>query len=975
MKKTALLWIVMLVAVCNLMGQVNLMDVVKPSDSKRYEPYPASGKKTMKLAAYDYSNGFVLSTGLSGLIKADDPGGHVVFPLNGAYNKLSFVMGPGGNGSPSGASEGHNVILTVRGDGETLLDEVVWSHDAPREVVLDVSGVKSLRFDVFRGTTTLGFAVMKLYKANQSVTPTRTHLDKILVGKVKLVEQLWPYFIRGGGGINPICTTHTQSSVRNEESISINRVTYNSGIQFLASQAFSGNTNEWVYFWLQKKYDKLSFIVGPRDNQSSNATGWITVKGDDRILYEKLVQQSDLAEQVVLDISGVNQLSFHSVDQESDFVGSITFGVVDIYAYPAGSKDVPQPGVVNASKGRISELPDVCKLCSNIKPFSARGISSYDNTYFDGASQHYTFSMGGEQFSEGFVLTTGKKIFDDNINSYLAFDLAEEYDYVSFTAGCLSKHRVLDEDRLQVYADNQLIFDSVVHPVMPNMHIVLPINKCRTLKFAKPGTGKDKQTWIGVGDVAVYRGQPVNNNKLFKHARPTMPETVDLIDLTKGPYFHYVGRYLSSLTNFDFNDCFKNGGSQKEYFQMKDGSKIYKGIMLETNIPLGFEGAGIDDLLGAFFCPVGIIAGTTFLVDGGRQSSCAAFNVFNEFETCTFTVANKSVYVDEFDKMFGDKKADPVELKVYADTHLVGDFMVSDDMSPTTFIVPINKSEQLMFWLECGDYRSGQYVLYDMTLDKKPMANNPGVVTNFSKSGPSTKKQSEPQRTQKTEKVSQKDSKDAKNNKENAEKKPKKKGKAEKEEEQIVWEVGKRSRSKEVNDFLAAADEVWRATQKMVKDAQTNHRLNETYVQGNDGTAYKAVSFVDSRGGKLSISEILRKNESFKTSRLNITNLVVSAKIYLPNATLSLPSLGDKMLEFSSRLKTANKMMSQCGKQADGIIAVKEMESDMINEMLDKALTVDGVESTDKVLLLPLEEGEQVPEGTAMQQVRYYPMN
>ena len=752
MKKTALLWIVMLIAMCNLMGQVNLIDVVKPSDSKRYEPYPANGKKTMKLAAYDYSNGFVLSTGLSGLIKADDPGGHVVFPLNGAYNKLSFVVGPGGNDRPNGVSEGSNVILTVRGDGETLLDEVVWSHDAPREVVLDVSGVKALRFDVFRGATTLGFGAMKLYKANQSVKPTRTHLDKILVGKVQLVEQLWPYFIRGGGGINPICTTHTQPSVRNEESISINRVTYNSGIQFLASQALSGNTNEWAYFWLQKKYDKLSFIVGPRDNQSSNATGWITVKGDDRILYEKLVQQSDLAEQVVLDISGVNQLSFHSVDQESDFVGSITFGVVDIYAYPAGSKDVPQPGLVNASKGRISELPDVCKLCSNIKPFSARGISSYDNTYFDGASMHYTFSMGGEQFSEGFVLTTGKKIFDDNINSYLAFDLAEEYDYVSFTAGCLSKHRVLDEDRLQVYADDVLIFDSVVRPVMPNMHIVLPINKCRTLKFAKPGTGKDKQTWIGVGDVAVYRGQPVKNNNLFKHARPAMPETVDLIDLTKGPYFHYVGRYLSSLTNFDFNDCFKNGGSQKEYFQMKDGSKIYKGIMLETNIPLAFDGAGIDELIGGFFS----IAGNAFLVDGGKQSSCAAFNVFNEYETCTFTVANKSVYVDEFDKMFGDKKADPVELKVYADTRLVGDFMVSDDMSPTTFTVPINKSEQLMFWLECGDYRSGQYVLYDMTLDKKPMANPNDIVTNRTDLQRQKTKSTEPPKGQKDAQVGKK---------------------------------------------------------------------------------------------------------------------------------------------------------------------------------------------------------------------------
>ena len=730
LKKTVLAFLFLLFSGSILFGQVNLVDVVKPTDSKRYEPYTAKSKNPMKIAAYNYSNGFILSTGLSGLIKADDPGGHVVFSLNGAYSKLSFVMGPGGKERPNGISEGSNVIVTVRGDGETLLDEVVWSHDAPREVVLDVSGVKELRFDVLRGQTNVAFAVMKLYKANQKVTPTRTHLDNILVGKVQLVEQLWPYFIRGGGGINPICKTQTQPSVTNVDDISINRVTYHSGIQFLASQALSGNTNEWAYFWLQKKYDKLSFIVGPRDNQSTNATGWITVKGDGKILYEKLVSQSDLAEQVVLDIKGVNQLSFHSIDQESDFVGSITFGVVDIYAYPAGSKDVPEPGVVNASKDRISQLPDACKLCSTIKPFSVRGISSYDNTYFDGASQHYTFSMGGDQFSEGFVLTTGKKIFDDNINSYVAFDVAEEYDYVSFTAGCLSKHRVLDEDRLQVYADDQLIFDSVVHPVMPNMHIVLPINKCRVLKFAKPGTGKDKQTWIGVGDIAVYRGQPVNNN-LFKHARPEMPETADLIDLTKGPYFQYVGRYLSSLTNFDFNDCFKNGGSQKEYFQMKDGSKIYKGIMLETNIPLGFEGDGINDLLEGMFCPIGVFVGTTFLVNGGKQSSCAAFNVFNEYETCTFTVANKSVYVDEFDKMFGDKKADPVELKVYADNGLVGDFMVTDDMQPTTFTVPINKCEQLMFWLECGEYRSGQYVLYDMTLSKKPMVNNTVLVTNF----------------------------------------------------------------------------------------------------------------------------------------------------------------------------------------------------------------------------------------------------
>ena len=38
-------------------------------------------------------------------------------------------------------------------------------------------------------------------------------------------------------------------------------------------------------------------------------------------------------------------------------------------------------------------------------------------------------------------------------------------------------------------------------------------------------------------------------------------------------------------------------------------------------------------------------------------------------------------------------------------------------------------------------------------------------------------------------------------------------------------------------------------------------------------------------------------------------------------------------------------------------------------------IVVDGVQSTDKTLLLPLGPDEQVPAGTALQQVRYYRMD
>jgi hypothetical protein len=60
-----------------------------------------------------------------------------------------------------------------------------------------------------------------------------------------------------------------------------------------------------------------------------------------------------------------------------------------------------------------------------------------------------------------------------------------------------------------------------------------------------------------------------------------------------------------------------------------------------------------------------------------------------------------------------------VKLCVFADQVQVGEYWVYNEMKPTTVTVPINKCHQLMFWLDCGDERSGQYVIYDMTVRKK----------------------------------------------------------------------------------------------------------------------------------------------------------------------------------------------------------------------------------------------------------------
>lgn len=991
-------------------AQVKMVETMKPVKEKRCA-YWTTKDNPFCIALWGYSGGFKLSTGQGGLISASDPGGYAEFNLNGAYNKISFVMGPYGgeywgtghwHNGPNSNSDDKNVIITVTGDDETLLDEVVWTHDAPREVVLDVKGVKVLRFEVIRGTTDIAFGAVNLWKAGQKPTPA-TNPQKLPAGKVELVKTLWPYYFRQSGYIHPI-TDREDGYGEKVKSISINRVEYTSGLQFTATQQLLGECYAWCYFWLQKKYDKVSFIIGPRDNQSSNASGWITVKADGKIIYEHRVTQKDLAEQVVLDVKGVNQLSFHSVGEESDFQGGLTWGLVNIFAHFAGDPSVPTPGVINGSQERLSQLPDICRMCKNIPPYSVRGVSAHNKTYFDGASRHYTFSMGGEHFWEGFILTTGATLFDDNIDSYAAFDLAGEYDYITFTAGCLTEHRVLDDDILRVYADDKLILETTIHATWPNQKFELPLNKCRILKFVKPGNGQQarKQVYFGIADAVLYRGKPVEN-KLFVHQKPECPDHADLIDLCERPYFHYVGRFLSSLTNFDFNDCFKNGTSQREFFHMKDGTKIYKGIMLETNIPLGFEDVTLSQALFMFLTSAGgaisssnvsaftgVTAGVGGLAggmgvlslvnDGGGQSSAAAFNPYGEYESVTFTVANKSEYIDPFDEMIGGvKQAPPVKLDVFADQVKVAEIMLTDKMEPTTYTVPINKCTQLMFWLECGSVRSGQYVLYNMFVDKQKLPQTPESLPK-TESASSDKKQSatgqqkKPQGVKETQQAPTKEAKETKDKKDKKGKKEKSK-KKDKGKEAVTWECKSMSGVKEMDNYLKAVTAVWDYTQEMIAKSAVSYKMSEAYVTSLDGSIYKVVSLVDAAGNKLNFQDVIQANEKVKQMEKTLKLKIVDADLYLPSATLSVPSLGEKMFTFSKYIKLGPKAISQCRNQASEIVEIKTMENDMIQSLLDNATTVDGIPSTAKSLLIPLPEGFQAPEGTSVQQLRYFRLN
>lgn len=734
MNKSVLLSVLLVVA-AGMQAQAFLGDIAEPTSKHRLtissskadakHSYNGPNAEMLRMAAYYQSNGGIsLGGAAQGLIGHDDHG-YATFRLNKQYAKLSFWVASGQyNGGMKGKS-----ILTVHADGRRVYDKPVFNYDEPRFVELDVSGADSVSFRLQIGEIDVNLAQLQVWKEGKDVVqpPLRPALPE---GKVKLVDQLEMYYSDG--------------SVSTVDKISIGRHNFNNGLQLQTYERLTDSSTGDAFFWLQKKYDKISFIVGPRDNKSSNASAWLVVYGDkNKILYEDIVKQTDLPRQVVIDVKNQERVRFSCEMRASESLGGITFGAVEIYAYPKGDRSVPKEGLVNLNKDKISKLPSPCALMSNIQPYSVHGFADPDAVRFTGTSSYITFSMGGEKFSEGLILTTGKKLLGDKVEAYMNFDVGGEFDYVSFYAGMLTKHRVLNDDRILVFADDKLVLDTMIYCMSANQYFEVPIHKCRILKFAKRGNNSDKQCYIGVGDIALYRGKPVKND-LFYHERPDFPDEIDLIDLCEKPYFHYVGRYLSSLTNFNIDDCFKAGGSRRNYFQMKDGSQIYKGVMLEANVPLGIEHVTVSDAVLMFVMGAGsaisssnVSAFTGVSAGGGLaggmgilhlmnnrsggQASVVAFNPYGEYKTLTFSVANKSEYWDDMDRLLhlGDRIDHPFVLNVFADQRLVKQVELTNKMEPQTITVPIHNCHQLVFWLEAGDVRSGQFVLYDMTVSKK----------------------------------------------------------------------------------------------------------------------------------------------------------------------------------------------------------------------------------------------------------------
>ncbi|MBO8439914.1 MAG: NPCBM/NEW2 domain-containing protein [bacterium] len=893
--------------------------------------------RTEKIGGLKWSHGFKLRSDTGGKSQ-----GYTVFNVGGQYKTLMFVTG-----IPDEHIYEGNRIATVYADGKKIFDKVIRVNDVPRLATLDITGVRELKFQLVAGMGEVYFGEITLWKEGE--TPRQTANVPSNKNPRQLMKDLKPY---SGNHIN--VTPESQY-----KTVRMGNTTYNYGMVFNMGMALIGNNAKNSFFNLQGQYATLDFIAGPVNNiGSGSGSGWITVKGDGKILHEYEFGQEDMPQHITIDVTGVQQLEFQSEQTKGD---GLYGGVVEAFVYPAGTapagKTLAAGGVATETAPvdpKLRQLPDVCKLISNIKPFVARG--SVEKQVYTGESDHLTFSMGGTRFSEGFILYKTTWLMDDNNVSHVSFDLGNEFDYISFTAGYVGKSWAMNNDQLRVLADDSVILQVPMMCTYPNQHFVIPIHRCRKLSFENRGQSKMGVAAFGVADLVVYRGEPVEND-LFVHPKPECPDEIDLIDLGK-PYIHYVYGYGSDAVFYD-------GTSQRHYVTMPDNTRINKGFALKTSVhfsldfgPLAEEGgdpmAGVigATAIGSSFvagavAASGAVIGSTLagvgafmmLAAGGEavENSCAAFNTYGEYNTLTFTVACLRTQGEAQllgPDMWQDNSEYKETLLIGADQKVVAEIAVFENMKPQTITVPIDGCQQLMFWLANTYNTSAVYFFYDLKLSKSKSVLDIPADARMSKPVITAPVWSE---------------KELKNE----------------------WGNWQSTGLTEIDGYLREVTWAYQNVERYLQQMTPDYDIYTYYLDTDDGAVCKAVKFKTRSDEKWDknyqrVTALHRdlKNEVEILAKLK--NDIVSASVSQASAYIELPRLGLGAIGVGKVMARSGKVLKEMSKLVDVMYSEKLAEFQFVDRIVSSAMVIDGRESTEAAIICPLFPGETPSDGDRM---------
>ena len=857
---------------------------------------------------------------------------YVTFDLDGEYETLTFNMG---HDEECREEVG---VVTVHGDGKKILDEKVRGYEPPRQYTIDVSGVDELTFKIAASDIEAVVADAILWESGKNVEPVTREVASV-TSPMELVKDIKPYYL----------SNYMTAVTPEQHYIMLNRQTYEYGLRGNMGMALIGSNKGNAYFNLRRQYSKVSFIVGCHDDLGGGAgSGWVTVMADGKILDEIEVREGAIARQVVLDISGCEVLSFHTEQTEGDSHAEMA----QIIVYPEGC----DPDVSQTQDGlappdsRLKELPDVCKLISNITPYQV--VGKVEKQIYNGSSEHITFSMGGTKFSEGIILYQTASFWDSNLSACATFDMGNEFDYITFTAGYVGKSWNMNNDRLMVYADDKLVFSTDLVPTYPNRTFEVPINKCRMLRFCNAGSGTLDVAAFAVADIVAYRGKVVEND-LFVHPQPDCPYQIALIDLGK-PYIQYIAG------KGDTRDEIVYDGTSKKNFYEINGERIYKGFYLQTSthfsLDFGVLGAGNGRnaaaagavgaaAVGASFVASGAAVGGAavgatlapmaaflMLAAGGEavENSLAAFNTYGEYNTVTFKVGCLST---------SSRKQDYHEhLMIGADHEVIANIGVYETMEPQEITVPIGGCQQLMFWLSNTNGNSAKYLIYDVVVSKKKSTLNIPLPCRMSLP--------EKRQVKTAEYV-------------------------------IDREHRRRSGSKKSNEVDSYISDAYNYYSKLcdIIDKERSNYIVYTYYLDSSTGPFKAVQL---RSGRDEDHKYNMTNEcTYRKREVETLAEMKSRKPALINqhraALDGLSKLGNDAEEYRGYVNEFKTILDKCFEIVESLYQEKFAELTFLESVIGSKQTFDGVASTDECMLCPLAKDDVLPD-YPLQHVTYFDM-
>ncbi len=683
---------------------------LKPTDSYMCDAYPYEDANSdpILMGGQRYHGGFVIRHS-SGPYTP----GYATFDVSHLDGKtLSFLLG--GTEYRYNFLDCHSIFQVVA-DGKTVIDTVAWARKAPEWYTLDLSGVRELTFKIIpdeSGECYVGVAEMTVWDGDPIRTGPAIPADQ---KSLQLVKDILPFSMEN----DSLIKLHTERVVSREENDGTYSGTYTRALWHIVNEPVTvagkdyievlgmqsnmpllGESVKFACFNLEEQFQYFSFTVGCRNEENERTgTSWLVIYADDERILEREIISDRLPQQITLDILNCRTLRIEIIHESG---GSHYVCIYDAFV---GKTEGDVGGSLDAVN--VKDLPDVCKLISNIPPYAMASHVS-DSPVLDGSTQHITFSMAGRKYNEGLMLLSQASFLTGNTGAHACFNLEGEFKYLTFRAGIMDKTPAVQDDALKIYLDGELSRTIPIGCLDMPLDYTIDLQNCQELKIELVGNESMVRPAYGIANMVLYRHEVVEHD-LFPDPEVDFPDEMKLVENIK-PYLYNFGP-----------------GEMGEYYYVYDGSlqhsfKVgdtwyHEGILLQTSVHADLYGSSGQGamLMAAMTC---MWMGGLMLLAGDTvyESSFAAFDLHGEFKTVTFTVAcqDRSEFLD---------MPQTEVLKIGSNQKLFAELEIGSRMEPTTYTIEIENTDQLVFWLNCDSETSqlggsSRYAIYDITVSK-----------------------------------------------------------------------------------------------------------------------------------------------------------------------------------------------------------------------------------------------------------------